>query len=312
MEYKEFVCAVEKQMNRRLQGGVRASIYTAVKNNGQEKKGIIVETPGVNISPTIYLEEFYTHFQSGDSLEKVVKDILEFYESVRCEESWDYTQIENFDKMRKKLAIKLINTEKNRKVLENIPHRQFLDLSIVFYLLMEVKSEGCATILVNEEQRKRWGISVDELYKAALYNAQRLLPAQFLTMRQTLEEILVGPDGLPAGKNLLAAKDDSEKDAMYVLSNSEKSFGAACIVYPHILEMIGDILEEDFYVLPSSIHEIVIVPESKSLDQEEMDEMVAEINESQVAPEEVLADHAYFYRREIKQIAMRQKISLYF
>ena len=59
MDYKEFTNAVQKQMNQRMEGGVQASLYTAVKNNGRERTGVLIETPGINISPTIYLEEYY-------------------------------------------------------------------------------------------------------------------------------------------------------------------------------------------------------------------------------------------------------------
>ena len=65
MNYREFTGAVEDQMNRRLEGGVRASLYTAVKNNGKERTGVLIETPGINISPTIYLEEYFENYQKA-------------------------------------------------------------------------------------------------------------------------------------------------------------------------------------------------------------------------------------------------------
>ena len=82
---------------------------------------------------------------------------------------------------------------------------------------------------------------------------------------------------------------------MYVLSNKSRSYGAACIAYPHILEMIGGILRTDYYVLPSSVHEVVIVPCCENISAAELDEMIREINITQVDDEEVLSDHAYLY-----------------
>ena len=86
-----------------------------------------------------------------------------------------------------------------------------------------------------------------------------------------------------------------EKDKMYVLSNKLKNYGAACIAYPYILDMLAGVLKENFYVLPSSVHEVIIVPESSRIRQSELERMVREINETQVPEEEILSNHAYFY-----------------
>ena len=107
-------------------------------------------------------------------------------------------------------------------------------------------------------------------------------------------------------ENLLEIGEDEKQDVMYVLTNSLRNYGAACLFYPHVLEMVGEMLKEDYYVLPSSVHEVIIVPESKALDADEMSEMVVEINETQVEPEEVLSDHAYFYQRDSKKLMARR------
>ena len=93
---------------------------------------------------------------------------------------------------------------------------------------------------------------------------------------------------------------------MYVLTNSLRNLGASCILYPHVLDMAGEIIGEDFYVLPSSIHEVILVPESNAMEQMEMDEMVTEINATQVAEEEILSNHAYFYERETGLLILQQ------
>ena len=74
--------------------------------------------------------------------------------------------------------------------------------------------------------------------------------------------------------------------------------------YPHVLEMIGEILKEDFYILPSSIHEVIILPKSKGIAKEELDAMIQDINHTQVDTEEVLSDHSYLYERGLGKIQM--------
>lgn len=303
MEYKEFVCAIEKGMNLKLEGGGKASLYTAVKNNGKVRSGIMIEDPGTNVSPAIYLEEFYQRFQKGETLDKIVLDVLSFYELVKYGKSLDVSGFDQYESIKDKIVFKVINTGQNRELLENIPHMEMLDLSIVFYALLEVNREGTATMLIRNGHMQNWNVSCDMLYEASCRNVKRLLPAQLFTMQRVLEEVF---DPFFEEQENLFGQEKSEKDIMYVLSNPLRSFGAACMAYPEVLSMAGDILGEDFYVLPSSVHEVILMPGSKALDQSDLDEMVVEINEMHVEDEEVLSDHVYYYERGTKRLVMRQ------
>lgn len=296
MNYQQFVSAVEKNLKQTMKGGVKVSCYTAVKNNGTERTGVVIETPGINISPTIYLEEYYEQYRKGRTMEETMNALIEFYQSIRREEPWDCSTFLDYKGVKDRIVFKLINTEKNKGFLEDAPHRTFLDLSVTFYVLVEISCDGTAAMPVKYSHIKRWGVEEKSLWETALQNVKRLLPAEFFTMRHALKEC-VEHKLLPAGEENLLCDPDSRRDSMYVLSNKIRSYGAACIAYPYVLEMIGDILSEDFYVLPSSVHEVVIVPASAGIPWREMDEMVQEINRTQVAPEEVLSDSAYLFER---------------
>ncbi|EOS37633.1 hypothetical protein D3Z53_14955 [Lachnospiraceae bacterium] len=307
MTYQEFVCAIEKRMNQKLEGGIKASQYTTVKNNGKVKKGLLIEAPGVNISPTIYLEEFYHRYLDGELVDELVQDILNFYRIVRCDRSMDTNDIEHYDTIQDKIVFKLVHTEKNRELLEGVPHIELLDLSIVFYVLLDVNSQGTATMTVNNEHLQYWDVTADELLALARKNVTRLLPAELFTMQQAVDEILRAVPG--KRKNLLIESVTEADDFMYVLSNPIRSFGAACIVYPEVLDMAGQVLGEDYYVLPSSVHEVVLVPASKGMKPEDMNAMVTEINQTQVAEEEILSNHAYLYQREARRLVMQNSFN---
>ena len=323
MQYQEFVCAVEKKMNKKMEGGMKASLHKTVKNNGTERTGLMIETPGKNIFPTIYLEEFYERFQKGEMIDAVIDDILECYQDAESETPTGVYMLEHFEQIREKIVFKLINTKQNEKQLRELPNLPFLDLSIVFYVLLNVRDRGTATMLIKNEHLRMWNVGKTDIYEAAGENMIRLLPAELYTVKQTVEEIM-HPSGQKKRQNLLKEKEENqvlddqkisveeeqqipveeEQDFMYVLSNHLRSFGAACILYPHVLEMVGDVIGEDFYVLPSSVHEVIVVPESYSMEQGEMEAMVTEINETQVAAEEVLSNHAYFYERKTGKLAL--------
>lgn len=297
MDYTTFVGAVEKQMNQRMTGGVKAGLYTTEKNNGIERTGVIIETPGINISPTIYLEEYYQNYKKGTAIEKIVDEILLFYESIKQDKSWDYEKILNYEGVRDRIVFKLINTAKNSHFLSTVPHIPFLDLSVVFYVLLEATDEGTAVMTVNRRHMEQWKVETDTLWEDSIKNSRRLLPAEFYTMNYALKEMLGANAGTDAAENLFAGNVTS-RDGMYILSNKSRNYGAACIAYPHILEMIGGILRMDYYVLPSSVHEVVIVPRCENINAAELDEMIREINITQVDDEEVLSDHAYLYEIE--------------
>ena len=133
---------------------------------------------------------------------------------------------------------------------------------------------------------------VGQIHELAKQNTPKLLPAVFKPMRIVIEELLGNPC------NNLIQSDD----IMFVLTNSLRSFGAICFLYEDVLFHIGNLLRENYFILPSSIHEVIIIPESQAPCKETLNEMIVEINESQVEIEDVLSDHVYYYNREKKEL----------
>lgn len=289
MNYHQFICAVEERIQREVKESVTISVHTAEKNNGTIRKGITLTESGINISPTIYLEEYYQKYCHGRTIDYIVGDILELYEDVRFQKSWGENKIGIYEEIADKIVYRLINRKSNEKMLKDIPYVPYLDLAIVFYVLLEVTQYGTATMTINKEHLKLWGISEEEIFEQAKNNTCHLLPDEFQTMNAVIEH----PYDCPA-----------EEDIMYVLSNRIRSYGAAAILYPGRLEGIGAYLRENYYVLPSSIHEVIVVGEKNACDWAALSKMVAEINRTQVEPEEVLSDRAYYYDRKKRSLCM--------
>lgn len=294
MEYLEFLCAVETELNEKFSKEIKVRLYQVCKNNGSEKQGILIESEKSKLAPAIYLEEFYAKMKQGKSLECIVQEIWRLYQQIETKECWDVECFDDYEEIKGKIVFRVINTEKNAQALNNVPFINLLDLSIVFYVLLNVNNSGAASIQIQNEHLKVWQVNQEELYNTAIENVKRLLPAQFFSMHHAISEML---EENAEQQNFLGQSDELEQDSMYILTNSLHSFGAACLFYPHLLEMIGDLLMEDYFVLPSSIHEVIIVPKSKGMPAEEMDAIIVEINDTQVEPEEVLSDHVYFYER---------------
>lgn len=290
MNYQQFIEEVERRVKEKIKGNETITVYihTAVKNNGKERKGITVSEKGIHISPTIYLEEYFQQFQEGKPIEKIVEKILQLYEEVKCSHPCEESLLQNYEELKGKFACKLIHRGKNEKLLNDIPYVPWMDLAIVVFVLLEVSPYGTATVLVRKEHLEIWGLTEAQLFDEAKKNTPILLPYQFCPMRKLLREIC--PYAVDEG--------EEEEKSLYVLSNKLRSFGAASMLYDGILEKVGQKLGENYYILPSSIHEVIVVPESKSPVKQDLEEMVREINETQVEEEEVLSDRVYYFSRK--------------
>lgn len=306
MKYHEFVRIIEKEVNYNLKGGISASLYTTVKNNNQNRTGIILKRPDVNIAPTIYLEEFYERFQNGTGIGEIAYEIIKIYENAKCQMSWNPEALLDFEFLQDKIVFKIINTNQNKELLKTLPHIEFFDLSIVFYVLLETTERSTATMLISYENLKQWKVDIDRLVQTAVKNVKWRLPAQLYSMDQVMEE----GQNQRFGKltNLLEQDVSHGEDDIYILTNSIHNLGAASMAYPEMLKTIGDIVKSSYYILPSSIHEVIIVPDRLGMSFQHMSEMVETVNKTQVRPEEILSNHAYFYNRNLDELFMSEYV----
>lgn len=290
MTYYQFVQAVESKMKEVVNEDIMLSIYTAEKNNGVKRQGITIAQHGVNISPTIYLEEYYEKYLNGCKVDRIAKDVLRLYHEVRLQKSWDEDKISSYEAIEDRIVYRLVNLEANSNLLKEVPYVAYLDLAVIFYVMLEINEHGTACMLIRNEHLDMWKVTPDDIYNKAKENTWKLLPSEFHTMREMMEEY---------------NKNDSYMgmDILHVLTNKIRNFGAATILYDGVLEMIGDFLDDNYFVLPSSIHEVIIVSETEApWGGAGLSEMVKEINHTQVDEEDILSDTAYYYDREKKKL----------
>lgn len=292
MTYYQFIQAVERKVKEEVKDSVSVCVYTTEKNNGTVRKGITLSREGINISPIIYLEEYFERFKRGSSLEYITAEILRLYQEVCFYKPWKEKNLEDYEEIKDRIVYRLINREANEKMLKDVPFVPYLDLAIVFYVLLEVNRFGTATMAICNEHLKIWKISEKELFRQAEKNTSVLLRDEFQTMSAVIEEL--------TSQEILS----EEEDVMYVLSNQIRSYGASAILYQGRLEAIGMYLKSNYYVLPSSVHEVIVIPENEAMGIQSLSAIVQEINQTQVQEEEVLSNHAYYYDRKKKVLSM--------
>ena len=286
MKYEEFLAKVKECISRKRGEEVRIYISEIIQNNGIHMDSICLLSAGENVSPAFGLESFYQMVCQGSSVEEVSDEIIRCYEYYRREEELDTGFFTEYNRSGDRIVCRLIHFQKNQELLSRIPHIQCMDLAIVYYYLMDQELLSGGTILIHNVHLKKWGVSTVELHDRALRNTMRLLPFEFTSMKEMICQL--------AGLHISADTDD-DMCPMYVLTNKMKSYGAVYMIYGEVLEQIYEKLGEDYYVLPGSVHECILLPVSVDMDERQLQRMVHEINETQVEPEEILSDSVYRY-----------------
>ena len=293
MEFTNFTTLVQREVEKRAGENYRVKLNDVMKNNGVVLRGITLMQDDSNISPTIYLNPYYDAYENGDTtLGTVIDEVIDTYERNKINRSIDMKFFLNYETVRSRIIFKLITTEKNRELLRDVPYIPFHDLSIVFQCLVSEERFGNASILIHNVHLQLWKVNARELYECALENTPLLQGYELADMNTVLEEMKA-----LGGIDDEEIEDMQQEVPMYVLSNKSRINGASCILYKDILKDFAMVVDKDLYVLPSSIHEVILLPSDGTQESEQLKEMVREINQSQVEKEEVLSDSVYYYRR---------------
>lgn len=300
MEYREFLENVRKEVESRYDSNVSVTLNHVMKNNGTELDGITIMEKDKNIAPTIYINSFYDRYREGVSLKAVVSEIIRIYNQNKNSININADYFENYENVRKTIVYKLVNYQKNKKLLEDVPYKRVLDLAVVFYCLIEQRKGVSATALIHNEHLRIWNVTEDEIYNDALKNTPVLLAGSIVPMSKILSEIA----GTAPVDNDEKVCEYTGEDILYVLTNSSRVNGAACILYDNLLKKFANDVHSDLYILPSSVHEVIIVPKKNAFDKSELADMVREVNEQGVSQDEILSDNVYKYNRKNGLITM--------
>lgn len=291
MMYELFIKEVKEAVESKVGTGFDVTVNKVTKNNDLVLDGLVIKATDTNIAPTIYLNGYYESYEDGAmNLDAVVDSIIDTY-SRHNSVTFDISTFTDFDAVKNRICYKLVNTASNKKLLEDVPHRELFDLSIVYYVVVSVEANVTGSIIIHNNHIELWDITENDLYEFASDNTKRLLPAGIKSMFDTLSE-MINMEDLP----------DTD-DLMYVLTNREKLQGASTILYPDVLSAFADRKNANLWLLPSSIHEWIIVCDDGNMNRETLSEMIQEVNSTQLAVDEILSDHPYYYNRTTKVLS---------
>lgn len=301
--YNDFFFDLSAGLLRELGSGYETRPITNTRNNGILKNGILIRREDEATAPAIYLDEYYQDFCTGKCLGDIIRQVLYTYHDSSDEARQQIFRDIDFSPaaMKDKVILRIVNYERNFALLHSMPHIRILDLAVVFHFMVYQDEDGIGTVKFTKEHFCSFTDSSDgktpvfstvgELYCLALENTQRLFPVKLSLLDDVLQALLAqkGAPSIP----FLSARPDATPGKLFVLSNLCGINGSACILYPGILSELTNYFRSDFYILPSSIHELLLLPATNSFREEELNDMIREINLTQVPEEEVLSDRAY-------------------
>ena len=246
--------------------------------------GLMVRKEGEMLTPTINLNQLYEAYkaQPGVTMETVCRKIADIV--IEAPIQVDLKAIFNYEDVKDKLFIRVSSAEANKEVLENAPHQLKEDLAITYH------------VAVGKDQD---GISAEQLHEDAMKSSPRVMAPEVSSIGALIDEmyqkniLMLTPDEREMLQETL--QESSEMPTFFVVTNTDRIDGAGVIFYPEFMDSMGELLGNDFFILPSSIHEMLVLPDDGQVDAEMLRDMVKEVNATQVAPAERLTNDVYHF-----------------
>ncbi len=287
MTYHEFKTNILNDLPSHLSEDTNLSLCEVTKNNDSVKDSLCITSPEINIGPAFYLNDYYQAYLQGTSYDDILDSLCSSFFNTRLEKNLDFSFYSDFDAVSDRITFRLVHREKNCRRLSELPHLPFLDLAIIFTFLLRADSSGSAAITIKNEHLAMWDVPLSALMDCALENTPRLLPMQITDMNTLLLK-----------HHFSLFSDDSP---FFILSNTYGQNGAACLLYPELSKRLEEIFPGDIIIIPSSVNETLLLPGTVDTYEQTssfLNDMVREVNQTALSPEDILSDHVYLFNRK--------------
>lgn len=321
LSYKEFKEEIKTHMEQQMGSGYTVGICKVRKANTGLLDSMIIFEKGKeegHASPNIYLKPLYQKYKEGMEIQEIIEEAALQYQ--RGMESAGVfmkmvPDIRDYETCKGRLYFKLVGTERNRMLLKKVPHHEVMDLSVVPYILLNESEENTSSVMVSNTMTKSWGVSTGDVLKQAFGNMPKIMPAKADTMKSLAEtvleiaadnednaDIIEAAGGMAAASKILSGEGGFS--GPFILTNKRGINGFAAVLYPGVLKDAADMLGKDLFILPSSIHESLLVADDGSVGVSDLYEMVETVNRTCVSEDEIVSNSVYFYDRKEDRLSI--------
>lgn len=291
MNYEQFKQSIVSVLKEKYhEDEYEIHIREVTKNNGIKLDGLCIFKKMEPVSPTIYLESYYEQYIGGTILADIIYGIeREYMRGMSLKPCLPDVEA-YYETVRSQIIMRLVNYDKNKEILTQCPHIRFHDLAITFRWMAHQDDIGISTALISNHEVEMWGITIDQLYEDAMINTERLFPSRIGKLKDVM-----------ASKGMVSEESGFD---LYLITNEQGINGATCILYKDILKNFSLLHNNSFYLLPSSIHEMMICFADEQISSDMLLSLVKEANHMVVTMGEVLSDNIYYYDLNNHRITM--------
>lgn len=269
-------------------------------NQNYESLTVIPEN-GV-FGATLNLETAFAEYnRNGDYKNVLDKSVDVVLAGIDRMPAVDLENLLNYEAMKKTLAIDIISAERNEILLQKVPHELMEDMAAVYRFVLNNSEAGRETVLVTKDMLNNMGIIEEQLMSDAKEIAPKIRPVVIQGMNEVMKEKM--------GEEEFEKIDlpNEENEILFLASVPDGICGAGVLAYPNFMEQAADIIGGDFFILPSSIHEVLLVPDDGSWSARALKTLVENVNETEVRPEEKLTDSVYHYDSKAQIFELAEK-----
>ena len=289
MTFENFKKRLVKEVQEALGDERKVCVTVICKNNQTEKEVLTFEGNPSGCAPAIHLSDLYKQLQAGITVEMCRDEVLAI---VNRNPIVNVSKItDNWDEIKERIFPVLVNKQWNEQRLENLVHMDFLNFAVMLKYYVDDIPAGKGSINVSHELMEAWGIDEHVLWKTA---AEKLENEEFTIM--DLEDIVMREFGTEF--------QSDRSGALYILTNKGALNGAAAMLRTDILISFAESIGKNFYILPSSIHELILLPDHGNYRVAELQDMVKTVNLTTVAEEERLSDDIYYFNRKYGRVEL--------
>lgn len=300
--FKEVVVEKFKDYLPKEYQGMELSIYPVEKVNVTlDGINLVDNSSDIAVTPTIYINDVYDHYKQCNDLQEVLQSAASEMERAMKEAPQVIPAID-YNDAKDNIVFQLINTEQNKQMLSETPHREFHDLTIIYRWVVKAEEAGIQSTIIRNALAERLGLSEEQMFKLAVENTKRIFPPTVRSMNDVIREMFM-KDGMPAEITDMMIGEMPEDRSMWVISNDKGINGAISMLYEDKLHTLAESLETDLYIMPSSVHEVIAVSANMG-DPNELAQMVAEVNMEQVALDERLSNQVYHYDKDLRKLSL--------
>ncbi|MBR1856837.1 MAG: hypothetical protein IJ803_07155 [Oribacterium sp.] len=291
---KEFAEGVEKSFHYKGIRDIEIENRLVDKVN-ETYDALTVKHSGSDVGVNISITDAYDAYITQDASLKVIATEATAKTAAALENapaiSSGIDDMKDYDVMKNKLVMEVVSSETNAELLETIPHKDIEDMAVIYrFDVKDIVGEG-ATVIVTNKMLDNYGVTPEQLHEDAVKNAPEIRPIVIQGMAEVLAKQM-GVEDL----DMLGLNIPPEQEQIFVASVPDNVHGAGILAYEDFMDKASErVGNQSFFILPSSIHELLIVPDNGMMDLHSLEQMVKEVNATTVDPSEKLTDNVYHY-----------------